>query len=104
MRVLKFIVSGQTVKRDSKCNFNGLSPGTSEYLYARFKFGKEWDGCKVAASFWSLGVEYPVLLDADGTCIIPEQALTWSNFKVSLTGIKGNYRITTNKITVEQEG
>lgn len=104
MRVLSFIVNEQQIKKDPRCNFSQISPNTSGYLKAKFTFGKGWSGCKIAASFWCLGKEYPALVGHDGTCIIPDQALTWDNFKVSLTRIKEGYKITTNKIIVEQEG
>ena len=71
---------------------------------AKFRLGREWKGCRVAASFWCLGKEYPVIVNHNGTCVIPDEALKWSNFKVSLTGAKDGYKITTNKVTVEQEG
>lgn len=104
MRTLLFIVDGQKLSKSPKCDFSGISPGTSGYLMAKFRLGREWKGCRVAASFWCLGKEYPVIVNSDGVCSIPEQALTWSNFKVSLTGIRDGYKITTNKVTVEQEG
>ena len=104
MRTLLFIVDGQKISKSPKCDFSGISPGTSGYLMAKFRLGREWKGCRVAASFWSLGKEYPVIVNSDGTCIIPGEALAWSNFKVSITGVDGDYKITTNKVTVEQEG
>lgn len=104
MRILKFIANHQTLKADPRCNFKNIVPGTEHYLVAKFSFGDGWNNCKVAASFWCLGKEYPVLLEANGQCVIPKEALTWSNFKVSLTGINGDYKITTNKVLVLQEG
>lgn len=104
MRILSFLVNEQQLKKDPKCNFQNISKNTKGYLYAKFTFGKGWNGCRVAASFWCLNKEYPVIIEKDGICVIPEKALTWSNFKVSLTGVKDGYKITTNKVTVEQEG
>ena len=104
MRTLSFLVKEQKISKDPKCDFSNISPDTKGYLQAKFNFGKGWQNCKIAASFWRLGKEYPVIVNSDGVCLIPEQALTWSNFKVSLTGIRDGYKITTNKVTVEQEG
>lgn len=104
MRTLSFIVNEQQIKKDPRCDFSQISPNTIGYLKAKFILRKGWGGCRIAASFWCLGKEYAALVSQDGTCIIPDQALTWDNFKVSLTGVKEGYRITTNKITVEQEG
>lgn len=102
-RTLRFIVNGQSIVKDPMCDFSKISPGTSGYLKAQFSFSNEWNGCKMAASFWCLGKEYGAILKC-GECFIPKEALQWSNFSVSLTGISGNYKITTNKVLVNQEG
>ena len=102
MRTLSFLVKEQKISKDPKCDFSNIFPDTKGYLQAKFSFGRGWQNCKIAASFWCLGKEYPVIIEKDGICVIPEKALTWSNFKVSLTGIKDGYRITTNKVIVEQ--
>lgn len=102
MRTLSFLVNEQKISKDPKCDFSNIFPDTKGYLQAKFSFGRGWQNCKIAASFWCLGKEYPVIIEKDGICVIPEKALTWSNFKVSLTGIKDGYRITTNKVIVEQ--
>ena len=104
MRTLLFVVDGQKLSKSPKCDFSGISPGTSGYLMAKFRLGREWKGCRVAASFWCLGKEYPAIVSPDGTCVVPGDALAWSNFKVSLTGIREGYKITTNKLIVEQGG
>lgn len=101
MRILRFRVDKQKISKSYGCDFSGIVKGTSGYLKASFSFSDEWDGCKKAASFWRLGKEYPVLI-INGQCEIPEEALTWDNFQVSVTGMRDNFVITTNKITVEQ--
>lgn len=105
MRILKFLVNGQKIECDPSCDFSGIVKGTSGYLKALFSFSPEWNGCKVAASFWRMEKEYPVLLK-NGICEIPAEALTWNYFDVSVTGIKndGNYVITSGKITIPQRG
>ena len=105
MRILKFIVNKQKIRPDPNCDFSGLVKGTSGYLKASFSFSPEWTGCKVAASFWRMGHEYPVLVQ-NGQCEIPPEALTWDYFSVSLMGMKdnGNYILTTDKILVSQKG
>ena len=102
-RILKFIVDGQRIKKDKNCDFTNIVSGSKGYLYAKFSFKNGWENCNIAASFWKLGEEYPVLLDSKMKCKIPDDALDWNNFKVSCMGMNGNYRITTNKIMVEQE-
>lgn len=103
MRTLKFTINGQTIKKDSDCDFSGLVAGSIGYLRAKFTFSKEWFECKKAASFWIDGQEHAVLLDVIDSCMIPEAALTGEMFKVSVTGVKPGYKIGTNKTKVKQE-
>ena len=103
MRVLKFIVDDQSIKKDSSCDFKGLVPGTKGYLEAHFQFSDEWKGCKRAAVFTVLGKEHAVPL-INGKCEIPEKALTWKIFSIKVVGIRDGYRITTNKVEVLQDG
>lgn len=104
MRVLKFIAKGQELIKDPSCYFSGIVRGSKNYLMAHFQLSTEWAGRVIAASFWKLGKEYPVLLN-DNTCMIPDDTLTWEYFEVSLTGIgKDKSMITTTKVTVRQEG
>lgn len=105
MRVLRFIVNNQRIYQDPKCDFSGLVKGTTGYLKALFIFSQEWNGCKIAASFWRMEKEYPVILK-NNQCEIPKEALTWDYFSVSATGVKdnGKYIITTGKTKVSQRG
>lgn len=103
MRTLKFMINGQQIKKNTDCDFSGLVAGSAGYLKAKFQFSSEWHGCKKAASFWIGEQEYPVLLDAFDSCVIPEEVLTGEQFKVSVTGVKKLYRIQTNKTKVRQE-
>lgn len=102
IRTLRFRVENQKISKSTGCDFSGLVKGTSGYLKAYFTFSQEWKGCQKAASFWKLGKEYPVLI-INGECEIPQEALTWDNFQVSVTGIRNdNFVITTNKLIIEQ--
>lgn len=103
MRILKFMVDDQSIKKDSSCDFKGLVPGTKGYLEAHFQFSDEWKGCKRAAVFTVLGKEHAVPL-INGKCEIPEKALTWKIFSIKVVGIRDGYRITTNKVEVLQDG
>ena len=106
MRTLKFIVDGQIIKKDPDCNFDGLVPGSEGYLRAQFSFSKEWDGCVKVASFWSvMGKEYePQVLEDGVSCMIPSEALERYSYDIRVIGKKENYRISTNKVTVCQDG
>lgn len=102
MRTLKFIITAQAITRDPDCDFSGIVAGTEGYLRAEFSFSEEWQGCRMAAVFSSLGKEYPRPV-IEGKCVIPAEALTWDNFGVRVVGQRENYRITTNEIKVRQE-
>lgn len=103
MRTLKFIVKGQTIHPDPRCDFSGLIPGTGGYLQAEFNFSKEWVSTpKVVAFFSRLGNEYPPRALKDGrTCMIPEEALQKRFFKVQVLGQNG---LVTNKLEIDQKG
>lgn len=103
MRTLKFEVNGQSIKKKTDCDFSGLVAGSVGYLRAKFLFSVEWHGCKKAASFWLGDQEHAVLLDELDSCMIPPEVLTGEQFKVSVTGVKSLYKITTNKTKVRQE-
>lgn len=104
MRVLEFDVNGQKIEKNKNSDFSGIVKGSKGYLKARFNLSREWNGCKIAASFYKLGQEYPVIVNKR-VCEIPDEALTWNVFSVRLLGIrKDGYRIQTNKLEVKQEG
>ena len=103
MRTLRFIVDGQTIRKDPDCDFSGLVAGSVGYLRANFKFSKEWFGCVKAASFWYSGLEHGALLDALDSCMIPEEALNGEQFQVSVTGVKSGFKIRTSITQVRQE-
>ena len=106
MRTLRFIVSGQIIKRDPTCDFENLVPGSEGYLKAEFLFSSDWDGCVKVAGFSSqMGTEYPPQVLADGkSCVIPAEATNKRYFTVFVVGKKDNLRLTTNKIFVSQDG
>jgi hypothetical protein len=93
MRVLKFIVDGQIVKRDPNCDFDNLVPGTEGYLQAEFSFSPEWDGMVKVAGFWAKEkrdmVECePQWLEKGKVCTIPAAALKSKRFVIQLYGKK----------------
>lgn len=103
MRSLNFIAMGQNLQKDPACDFAGLVRGSKGYLQAHFSFDAEWNGCGKVAVFTRLGKEYPAKLSAD-TCIIPEEALSYSRFNVRVVGVRDGFRIQTNDVEIEQEG
>ena len=106
MRTLKFIVDGQIIRKDPDCDFSNLVPGTEGYLCAQFSFSREWEGCAKVASFWSaMGKEYEPQVLTDGvTCTIPAEALERYSYDIRVIEKKKDYKISTNKVTVIQDG
>lgn len=102
MRLLKFNVNAQIIQKDPGCNFEHIVAGTRDYLVAQFTFSPEWQDCILVASFWRGEHEHAALIQ-DGQCVIPADALVGRTFRVSVTGQRGDCRITTNSIPVRQE-
>lgn len=103
MRILRFCVDGQKLQRDSESDFTGIIRGSKGFLKCGFSLSKEWKGCKVAASFWHYDKEIDAAPVISGTCMIPDSVTDYREFEVSLVGIRDSYRITTNRVKVEQE-
>jgi hypothetical protein len=97
LRVLDFIVSGQTLKRAPACDFSGIVAGSRGYLFARFHFSADWAGCKKVAVFTCKGKEYPVGLK-DNRCEVPAEVLTGGPVQVYAVGQRGPLRITTDAV------
>ena len=98
MRILKFNIKSQLIAKDPDCDFSGLVAGTKNYLKAYFTFSSEWDNCIL----WRGSKEYAVVIE-NNCCCIPEEVLVGSTFSISITGQNNGYRITTNKVSVNQE-
>lgn len=104
-RTLRFIVSGQTIKRDPTCNFDGLTPGSSGYLRAEFLFSPEWAGLAKVAAFRSGNKDRgAVILENGRSCTIPTAALERPIFNIRVQGKKGDTTLKTDKVFVHQNG
>ena len=103
MRVLSFDVNGQQISKNPDCDFSGLVAGTRNYLQAHFSFSPDWDGCALIASFWKGSNEYAVPIK-DNVCMIPPEVLIGKSYGVSIIGQRSDYRITSNRIYIRQEG
>lgn len=105
MRELRFIVTGQSIKKDPSCDFSCLVPGTKGYLKAVFSFDDAWRGCEKIVEFRRYASQEPISdRMKDNTCMIPEEILLGDKFHVSVIGIKPGFRIITNMIGVRQDG
>ena len=103
MRVLNFDVIEQKLQKNPKSDFSGIIRGSRGYLQCSFNLSKEWSGCKIAASFWHYDKEIDAAPVINGTCMIPDSVTDYREFEVSLVGIRDSYRITTNRVKIEQE-
>lgn len=106
MRILKFIVSGQTLKADPNCNFEGIVPGSEGHLQVEFAFSPDWNECVKVVGFYStLGKEYPPQILKDGkSCIIPAEALKRRTIQLRVLGKGEAFTIKTNKVAFRQNG
>lgn len=101
MRVLKFKVDRQIIKKDG--DFSGIVKGSQGYLSAEFSFSSDWSGCKVVASFFSGEQEHAVPI-SNHRCLIPDEVLTGDYFRVQVVGLEKGQIIKTNKVLVIKEG
>lgn len=105
MRQLRFIVTGQSIKKDSSCDFSNIAKGTKGYLKAVFTFSEEWRGCAKIAEFRRHASSDPAAERlVNDACMIPEQALTGDKLYISVIGIRPGFRIRTGKLEVRQDG
>ena len=106
MRVLKFLVNGKTITPDPTCDFSGLLPGKEDTMRAEFTFSPEWKNRVKVVAFWSvLDKEYePQVINNNGTCQIPKEALTKVAFKIQIFGKYRGVKTKTNCLTVYQSG
>ena len=103
MRILNFNANEQRLQKDPESDFTGIIQGSKGYLHCGFNLSKEWSGCKIAASFWHYDKEIDAVPVIGGNCTIPDGVTDYREFEVSLVGVRKGYRITTNRVKIEQE-
>lgn len=103
MRVLNFDVIEQKLQKNPKSDFSGIIRGSRGYLQCGFSLSKEWANCKIAASFWRFDEEIDAAPVIGGNCTIPDSVTDYREFEISLVGVRKGYRITTNRVKIEQE-
>ena len=103
MRNISFIVSGQKLRKDPKCDFDGIGAGKRSYIVADFSFDGQWSGMSKVAVFKCLNKEYPTKIK-NNICAIPSDALIWSSFSLYVVGQdKDGVRIKTGAVSITQE-
>lgn len=71
---------------------------SQNYITAEFEFSEEWTGVTKTAIFKGTNGTYSVLLTGNA-CVIPYEVLT-SGFSVSVYGVSGNMRITSDSVYI----
>ena len=105
MRILEFMVRRQMLSKNPVCDFTNIVPGSKGYLKARFFFSDDWEGCTKVVGFYYGNTEFPPKeLSEDNTCAIPYEALENPSFDIKVFGKRKGFGISTNKITVSQNG
>lgn len=76
---------------------------SQEYLTVKFTFDTDWESLvKTAVFYQNAGSVYHVVLDSEGSCIVPHEALSNSGLLyIGVFGVSGTKRITTNLVIVD---
>jgi hypothetical protein len=79
-----------------------MASDSQEYITARFTFDSDWDGLVKTATFYQKSDSvYHMLLDEDGTCIVPHEVLEDKGYLyIGVFGVSGTKRITTNIVNI----
>ena len=84
---LSYTVTGQQISGD-RCPYK-MASNTVNYVSAAFTFDDDWRACDVIKAVWytSHGTQIAVLLDDDGSCMVPHEVLKpISHVSVNLVG------------------
>lgn len=103
MKILRFIVKGQMIKKDPDSPFSKMAAGSSNYYTAEFDMDEAWKGYSCLAHFEADGSEKYVPI-INSRAVFPEEILEYKIFYVSIIGKKGNSQLVTNKNKVIQIG
>ena len=105
MRMLSFMVDGDTIVKDPTCDFRGLSSVKDEFVKAKFTFSEEWAGAVIVLGITSFRYEYdPIIVGKDGRCQIPTKVFQRSIFDLQLFGRNREVRLKTNPLKINQNG
>lgn len=104
MRTLKFNVNKLNIERDPSCDFSGLVPGTEGYIRVEFEFSKVWENTVRVVAFYDGVKEYPAVLEDGKSCVIPPEVTKRQLFGIRVLGGREGFKITTDRIIIEQDG
>ena len=87
MRILPFVVNGQTLDKADEESFESLIQGSTGYLKCSFTFDESWDGYTKAVEFLSTESSQYFFLNKDNTIDITSNKKRKPYLKVKLIGI-----------------
>lgn len=101
MSVLRFIVTKQKLVEDGQ---PFVVANSREYLSVAFDFSSAWNDCiKTVVFRKASGETFSVILEEENSCTVPWEVIECPHFTVSVYGICGTERITTNQVVVKVE-
>lgn len=101
MSSLKFIATKQ---RLIEAEQPFVVANSIDYLSTVFEFSPEWNNCINTAVFRKAsGTAFSVQLDENNSCTVPWEVIECPYFTVSVYGVCGTKRITTNRVVVKVE-
>lgn len=102
MRELKFNISGQSIKKDSSCDFKNIVRGSNDYLCLVFSFDSEWEGTtKVIEMFDQNNNSYPYLINKN-QILVSDEVTKGKWFSFCIHGKKGAVKFKTKNTRVMQ--
>lgn len=103
MNQLHFLVAGQKLRKSRNHPFPEMAAGTKNYYVAVFDLDEAWHGYACVGCFRTFRDTYYAPIK-NRKCVIPEEALKYERFHVSVIGQKDDQRIVTNELTIMQIG
>lgn len=101
MRDLRFKVSGQTIEKETGCNFTGIASGTDNWLNLVFSFDASWAGmAKVVCMRDSNGAETNRVVN--GKVAVPSSVTDGKFFSIQIYGKRNGQLVSTNKLFIDQ--
>lgn len=103
MEVLRFIITGKTLKKDLSTPFDKLVAGSGEQIITEYSMDNSWAGCSCIVRFITSGITRYVPI-VNKRAEIPPEVLDYKHFSVTVVGQRGSKRILTNENQVIQIG
>lgn len=95
MKTLQFLISNNKLSLMNK---------PDKYSLCSFEFeGREWNSCKAIAVFEKSKTTYPVAINKNGICEIPNNLLDGSFFRIQVIRINNDVKTKTNTILINKE-